>query len=140
MSHFIFKYKIFPSLFLCVFCVALCGILEELWKCFFSYSCKSLWSNGVAKINVQFVYNLCCWFLICFFFVLHWKIVFKWILCQGVRNGDSHRLQLPLIQHKIIRRVRQFRLQVWELELLTFTLRNQNFNNCTTTFIKIGTL
>jgi hypothetical protein len=43
----------------------------------------------------------------------------------------------PLFQHKI---TRQFRLQVWELELLTFTLRNQNFNHCTTTFTKIQTL
>jgi hypothetical protein len=32
-----------------------------------------------------------------FFFVLHSKIVFKWILGHRVRNGDSHHLQLPFI-------------------------------------------
>jgi hypothetical protein len=56
---------------------------------------KAMW---LQRINVQFVYDLCCWlFFFCFSFVLHSEFVFKWTLGQGVRNVDSHNLQLPLI-------------------------------------------
>ncbi len=99
MSHFVSKYIFFPSLFMCVCFVWLCVTFwKSCGKKYFLFLQKFLKAMWLQRINVQFVYDLCCWlFFFCFSFVLHSEFVFKWTLGQGVRNVDSHNLQLPLI-------------------------------------------